>query len=153
MIKREEVINLQTDWGKGIVSIGDAFRNRGDYKELTTEFIKRLYAYETEEVFFKPTLAADIQFRLTEEAALSYFIGGDANFLEDKGFAIKGWDCVRWQNAGIKIMENIAVCMGNYFFIKKGEEDLKVEYTIVIKKEAGRLKIILHDSHLPFSNK
>ena len=153
MIQRDEVINLQSEWGRGIVEIGNAFNKGEDYKKLTVEFIKKLYAYESEEVLFKPTLAADIQFRLTSEAALSYFIGGDDNFIEDSGFAIKGWNSVRWQNAGIKIIENIAVCMGNYFFKIKGGEDLKVEYTMVVKKKDGKLKIILHDSHLPFQNK
>ncbi len=32
-------------------------------------------------------------------------------------------------------------------------KDLKVEYTIVLKKINGVLKMILHDSHLPFQNK
>ena len=40
--------------------------------------------------------------------------------------------------------------MGNYFFSKSNEDDLMVEYTIVLKKIAGELKIILHDSHLPY---
>tara|TARA_B100001758_G_C18379926_1_gene596614 strand:+ start:1135 stop:1596 length:462 start_codon:yes stop_codon:yes gene_type:complete len=153
MIKREEVINIQSEWGRGIVSIGNAFKNGKDYKNMTIKFIKDFYAYDSEEVLFKPTLASDIQFRLTSEAALSYFIGGDANFIEDSGFAIKGWSYVRWQNAGIKIIGNIAVCMGNYFFTFKDKEDLKVEYTMVFKKADGKLKIILHDSHLPFQNK
>ena len=40
--------------------------------------------------------------------------------------------------------------MGNYFFGLDDSEDLKVEYTIVLKKIDGVLKMILHDSHLPY---
>ena len=47
-------------------------------------------------------------------------------------------------------MSDCAICMGNYFFGMEGEEDLKVEYTIVLKKINGTLKMILHDSHLPY---
>ena len=56
------------------------------------------------------------------------FICNNANssFSEDTGFAIKGWNAVRWENAGIKIMKDCAVCMGNYFFGMKNQEDLKV---------------------------
>ena len=43
-----------------------------------------------------------------------------------------------------------AICMGNYFFGLDDSEDLKVEYTIVLKKIDGVLKMILHDSHLPY---
>ena len=40
--------------------------------------------------------------------------------------------------------------MGNYFFGLENEEELKVEYTIILKKIDENLKIILHDSHLPY---
>ena len=154
MITEEEVLKLQNEWGQGIVSIGNTFKNAGDYKKEASDFINRLYSYDIDGgVLFKPTLAADIQFRLTKDAALSYFVGGNTSFLEDKGFAIKGWSFVRWENVGIKIINNIAVCMGNYFFGMINEPDLKVEFTIVIKKKSDNLKIILHDSHLPFDNK
>ena len=109
-----------------------------------------MYAYETEVVLFKPTLAADTQFRLDKVAALSYFVGGNSDYSEDGGFAIKGWNAVSWENAGIKIMEDCAICMGNYFFSMENQEDLKVEYTIVLRRIDGKLKMILHDSHLPY---
>jgi len=102
---------------------------------------------------FKPTLASVLQFRLTKEAALSYFIGGDSNFDEDNGFALLGWKAVRFENIGIKIEENIAIAMGNYFFQKEDNSEVKVEYTFVYKKDdSGKLYIILHDSHFPYNS-
>ena len=80
-------------------------------------------------------------------------MGNNLNFSEDKGFAIKGWNSVRWENAGIKINSEYAICMGNYFFGIKGTEELKVEYSIILKNIDGKLKLILHDSHLPYMNK
>ena len=150
MITIEKVLDLQKRCGEGIVNIGKTFDQSGDYKKEAITFIKDLYAYETENVLFKPTLASDTQFRLDKDAALSYFIGGNSIFSEDKGFAIKLWCDVKWENAGIKIIDDIAICMGNYFFISHNQEDLKVEYTMVFKNISGSLKIILHDSHLPY---
>lgn len=152
MITKEEVLDFQEKWGNGIISMSNTFKNEGDYTNEAKEFISKLYAYETDGVLFKPTLAADTQFRLDKVAALSYFVGGNSDFSEDGGFAIKGWNSVKWENAGIKIEGDIAICMGNYFFGMENEEDLKVEYSIILKKlEDGSVKMILHDSHLPFS--
>ena len=150
MIKKQEVLKFQKMWGDGIISISNTFKNNGNYETEAKEFIARLYSYESEVVFFKPTLASEAQFRLDSISALSYFIGHNSTFSEDSGFAIKGWNNVKWENIGIKIMQDCAICMGNYFFGIEGEEDLKVEYTIILKKIDGKLKIILHDSHLPY---
>ena len=150
MITKEEVLAFQDKWGDGIISMSNTFKNGGDYTGEAKDFLSKLYAYETEEVLFKPTLAADAQFRLDKAAALSYFVGGNPNFLEDSGFAIKGWNSVKWENAGIKITTDCAICMGNYYFGMENEEDLKVEYSIILKKIDGTLKMILHDSHLPY---
>ncbi len=150
MITKEEILQFQKMWGDGIISISNTFKEKGDYQSEAKEFVSRLYSYESELVLFKPTLASDTQFRLDNTSALSYFIGGNSNFAEDSGFATKGWNSVKWENIGIKIMQDCAICMGNYFFGMKTKEDLKVEYTIVLKKTNGILKIILHDSHLPY---
>ena len=150
MITQEEVLQFQEMWGNGIINISQTFKNGGDYVGEAKRFIDRLYAYETEEVLFKPTLAIETQFRLDRTSALSYFVGGNSSFSEDDGFAIKGWIGVRWENVRIKIMKDCAVCMGNYFFSRQDEDDLKVEYSLVLKKIDGAIQMILHDSHLPY---
>ena len=150
MITKEEVLHFQRSWGEGVINIGNMFQNREDYESEAKSFINRLYAYDNEKVLFKPTLAVETQFRLDKIGALSYFVGGNSDFSEDEGFAIKGWKSVKWENTGVKIIDSIAICMGNYFFGMDNNADLKVEYTIVLKKIEGVLKIILHDSHLPY---
>ena len=149
-MSNKEILDLQKEWGDGIINIGESYRNGEDYIKEAKDFITRLYSYETESALFKPTLASDFQFRLDKISALSYFVGSNQDFPEDQGFAIKEWNKVSWENVGIKIMEDCAICIGNYYFGKKNEEDLKIEYSIGLKKIQGVLKIILHDSHLPY---
>lgn len=150
MITIQDILDFQKEWGNSIIKISDSYKKNIDYLNDTNNLIDSLYAYDHEEVLFKPTLASDNQFRLSRTGALSYFIGGNNQFKEDEGFAIKGWTKIRWENAGHKIYNDIAVCMGNYFFSIDNSEPLKVEFTIVLKEIDGRLKLILHDSHLPF---
>ena len=150
MILKKDVIDAQRAWSDGLLRIGEKHQNNEDYISETNIFLDKLYAYDLGEVLFKPTLASDIQFRLTREAAVSYFIGDNSNFLEDTGFALKRWQHIIWENSAIKIEGHIAIAMGNYYFFD-GQQKLKVEFSFVYKRiEDGTLKIILHDSHLPY---
>lgn len=152
-ISEKEIQEAQKAWGEGIVHIGKVFTSNGDYKEAATDHINRFYNYQEGSVLFKPTLVSEKQFRTDFEGALSYFVGGNSNYSEDGGFAIKPWTNVRWENTGTKIIGNMAVAMGNYYFTPAdGNEDVKVEYSFAYTKNAdGELKIILHDSHVPYS--
>jgi hypothetical protein len=112
-------------------------------------------------VLFKPTKAAEYQFRPTPEEAMSYFVGGkavDNGYAEDGGFAInggKGWsDCV-YDNHQIEIKGDIAIAMGNYYFTcaTTGEKS-KVEYTFGYERcDDGKVRIFLHHSSVPFQAK
>jgi len=150
-ITRKEIIKSQNTWGNAIVAIGKASQNGGDFKGLAEETVDDLYAYDEGNVLFKPTLASEQQFRLTEEDALSYFVGGDIP--EDSGFALQPWSSVRFENAAFSLNCKTALAMGNYYFTdaKTGEET-KVEFSFgYIKNNDGKLLIILQDSSLPFN--
>ena len=41
MIKKEEILNFQKEWGNGIVSIGNTFKNDGDYTSEAKDFINK----------------------------------------------------------------------------------------------------------------
>lgn len=153
VISVEEVEKAQKAWGEGIVKIGNAYTAKEDYKQVAKDHISEFYNYAEGDVLFKPTLAADIQFRPTFEGALSYFVGNNSDFSEDHGFAIKPWSAVEWENIGTKIIGNMAVSMGNYYFTPaEGGDKVKVEYSFAYtKNENGDLKIILHGSHFPYS--
>ncbi len=151
-ITAEEIADAQRIWGDGIVAIGKAFTDKEDYIKAAENHLDVLYAFGAGAVLFKPTKAADIQFRLTREAALSYFIGGNDNYNEDHGFAIHPWTKVRFENTATYIHGDYAVAMGNYFFTQVDGTEVKVEYTFgYIKGSDGKLKINLHHSSVPFS--
>jgi hypothetical protein len=153
MITKQEVLSEQKQWSDGLLNIGKLYIEDADYKQMAANYLSELYGFHMGEVLFKPTLASVQQFRLTKESALSYFIGGNSNFDEDNGFALLGWKAVRFENIGVKIEENIAIAMGNYFFLKADNSELKVEYTFVYKKDdSGKLYIIIHDSHFPYNS-
>ena len=150
MITKEDVISVQKKWSNGLLEIVHQHQNNLDFISCASEFIDRLYDYQNGDVLFKPTLAREKQFRNSKEGALSYFVSNNENFPEDKGFALKNWTNIRWENSGIQVFENLAVAMGNYYFTNAGGITM-VEYSFVYKKNAdGDLKIILHDSHLPY---
>ncbi|MGB3472484.1 MAG: phosphoribosyl-AMP cyclohydrolase [Erythrobacter sp.] len=153
-ISEQEVVEAQQAWGEGIVKIGKVFSEGGDYRKAAADHISEFYAYDQSLVLFKPTLASVEQFRPSFDGALSYFVGGNPSYPEDKGFAITPWSKVRWQNAGIT--NNVcymAVAMGNYYFTPaKGGEETKVEYTIgYIRDAEGDLRMTVHKSTIPYS--
>lgn len=153
LIVENEVSQAQQAWGEGIVKIGEVYKSGGDYKAAATEHINDFYNYQEGTVLFKPTLVSQKQFRLDFDGALSYFIAGDSSYPEDHGFAIKPWSSVRWENVETKIVGGVALAMGNYYFTPvAGGDEVKVEYSFAyVKDREGKLKIILHDSHIPYS--
>lgn len=149
-ISEQEVIDAQTAWGDGIVAIAKTHADGGDFAARATDHINTLYAYGDSDVMFKPTLAAEDQFRESFEEALSYFIGTDGS--EDSGFAIKGWTKVRFESNGIFTTDDAATAMGNYYFTGPDGTETKVEYSFgYVKGDDGQLKINLHHSSLPYA--
>lgn len=150
MVNELDINNAQKAWGDGIVAIASAHLLGGDYVGIARNHVETLYAYGISPVLFKPTLAAEEQFRPNFETALSYFVASNNECPEDKGFAIKGWKGVRFANAGIILKESTALAMGNYFFTDQDDNEVKVEYTFgYILDENGTLRINLHHSSLP----
>lgn len=149
-ITEADVLKAQDAWGKGIVEIGKAYQEGGDYRAIAGRMIDRLYGYGHGKVLFKPTKAAHDQFRETREEAISYFVGGVR--VEDHGFAINPWSKVRFENNQIAIDSDSAEAMGNYYFTDaRSGKEVKVEYTFGYKRiDDGRLVIFLHHSSLPY---
>lgn len=154
-ISEQEVVAAQKAWGDGIVQIGKAYSGGQDYEKAAADHINRFYAYDLGMVLFKPTLAAEEQFRGSFDGALSYFVGGNTSYGEDKGFAIKPWIKVRWENAGIANNNcSMAIAMGNYYFTPETGDEVKVEYTIgYVKDAAGDLRMVVHKSSLPYQGR
>lgn len=150
MITHHDIDNAQQAWGEGIVAIAKAHSEGGDYEAVARNHVETLYAYGMGDVLFKPTLAAVEQFRPTFDEALSYFVASNNACPEDKGFAIKGWTSVRFENAGVILRETTALAMGNYFFTTPEGDEVKVEYTFgYMLDEVGALRINVHHSSMP----
>ncbi|MBO9467111.1 phosphoribosyl-AMP cyclohydrolase [Tropicibacter sp. R15_0] len=149
-ITEQDVIDAQAAWGQGIVDIAKLHSDGGDFAGRAKEHLDVLYAYDSEKVMFKPTLASEDQFRETFDEALSYFIGTEGS--EDKGFAIKGWTKVRFESNGIFTSGDAATAMGNYYFTGPDGTETKVEYSFgYVRGDDGALKINLHHSSLPYA--
>ena len=153
MIEEANINDAQRAWGDGIVAIANAHQSGGDYVGIASNHVETLYAYGLTNVLFKPTLASIEQFRPDFESALSYFVASNNACPEDKGFAIKGWTNVRFENADIILEDSTALAMGNYFFTSPEGDEVKVEYTFgYIVDGSGNLRIQLHHSSMPASN-
>merc|ERR1712176_670716 len=146
------VIAAQKEWGDGIVRIATAKINGEDFEQVAHDHITALYAYGNGSVLFKPTLAAERQFRSSFEGALSYFVATNNHSAEDTGFAIKGWTAVRFENEEIITSGSTAMAMGNYFFTTPDDTEVKVKYSFGYFLDAeGKLRINLHHSSQPYA--
>lgn len=158
IITYDEVNAAQQAWCDALVKIGKLKEEGGDYKAFAEQVLSNAYNYDNGKVFFKPTLAfGDQTFRNDKKGALAYFIGGDADYPNDKGFALTPWVKARYDNAGqknegIQIYGSVAITMGNVWVTGKDGKEVMVDKTWVFKKDKdGKLKIIVHKSSLPFS--
>merc|ERR1712226_709293 len=150
-ITKAMVVAAQKEWGDGIVKIAKAKINGEDFEQVAHDHIMNLYAYGQPPVLFKPTLAAEKQFRSSFEGALSYFVATNNAAPEDKGFAIKGWQAVCFENEEIITSGNTAMAMGNYFFTTPEGSQVKVEYSFgYVLDTQGKLRINLHHSSMPY---
>lgn len=160
IITYDEVNAAQQAWCDALVKIGQLKEEGGDYKSYAEQVLSNAYNYDKGKVFFKPTLAYGEQtFRNTKKGALAYFIGGDPEYPNDKGFALTPWVKARYDNAGngnegIQIYGSVAITMGNVWVTDKNGKEVMVDKTWVFKKgDDGKLRIIVHKSSLPFNPK
>ena len=158
IITYDEVKAAQQAWCDALVKIGQLKESGGDYQAFTDQVLSDAYNYDFGKVFFKPTLAfGDQTFRNDKKGARAYFIGGDPDYPNDKGFALKPWVKARFDNAGennegIQIYGSVAITMGNVWVSDPDGNEVKVDKTWVFRKgKDGKLRIIVHKSSLPFS--
>lgn len=150
-VTRAAMIDALNTWGKSLVSISRAHAEKGDYTKIAKEVIAKNYNYHRAPVLFKPTLAQENTFRLTEEGALSYFVGGNSKYREDRGFALNDWAEVNFDVAGVHEGEGYGLVMGNkHLFNSKGEKTVANFTMAFVPDYDGSLKICLHHSSLPF---
>jgi hypothetical protein len=150
-----EINEAQQRWGEGLIAIGAAYSNNQNHQEIAEQLLLKLYAFDYGNgiVLFKPTLASEQPFRKTKDSALSYFVGDNASFTEDQGFALQTWKSITFTNSEILFRDDLAIAMGECVLKKNQTQQTTVHYTFgYIKDDDGLIKIILHHSSIPYQN-
>jgi hypothetical protein len=159
-ITPEEIDEAQEIWCERLIEISKAYMDRehqGDeYKTLARAFVDEMYDnWETQQVFFRPTLAlAPQNFRTTRAGALAYFIGESDEF-PDKGFIKLNWIDAKHDNLvegkrAIQTHGLIGIAMGHVFLtpeVSTDGKDTVVDKIFVYRKYGEHnLKLIVHNS-------
>lgn len=156
-ITEAEVLMAQKAWCKALVDISAANASGGQEaaKALAEKVIDSAYSYQSGAVLFKPTLAASPQtFRTARDGALAYFVGGNPAFPNDTGFALKGWTKCEIENSAVLIHRDTASTMGNVLFTGPDGKVTTVDKTwSFVKDDAGKLRIVVHHSSLPYASR
>jgi hypothetical protein len=147
------VLDAVQTWCDGLLLISKTNMEGGDAAATAAEILDVAYDYDGGKVLFKPTLTHGNQtFRLTEDGALAYFVGGNSAFPNDSGFALKDWVSASFKPAGVITDDDIGVFMGNVSLTNAKGETTTVDKTFVFKFRDGMpAQIILHHSSLPFT--
>ncbi len=154
-VTEADVNEAQGAWCQALLDISKANDTGGQpaAKALAEKVIDTAYAYESGPVLFKPTLAVNPQtFRTTRQGALSYFVGGDPAYPNDKGFALKGWTGCKVKDEAILLLGDTATTMGKVEFTAKDGKVTTVDKTWqYVKDEDGNLRIVVHHSSLEYT--
>jgi len=152
-ITEADVLSAQIAWGNALVKIASDYESGGIAKAKATAgaVIDAAYGYQYGPVLFKPTLTTAPQtFRTTREGALAYFVGDNKRYLQDSGFALKGWRSAEIRNVAIQLHGNTALSMGNVLLTDKTGKVTTVDKTWgYVRDDKGALRIVLHHSSLP----
>jgi hypothetical protein len=155
-ITEEDVIAAQSGWCDALLSIRatDVAEGSEASSELAQAILDAAYGYSLGvPVLFKPTLAyGSTTFRLTDEGAHCYFVGGCPDtYPDDTGFALKPWAECESMPVGFLLLGDVALSMGHVHFTDEDGAVTVVDKTWGYKKDdAGALRIILHHSSLPY---
>ncbi|MAJ30231.1 MAG: hypothetical protein CMQ73_03115 [Gammaproteobacteria bacterium] len=140
-----QIEHFLNSWKDGVIEIGRIHLEGGDYEKSAELFVSTHYAFDSEEVLFKPTFTKEVIFRNSKDLALSYFIGGEV--AEDKGFALKPWEEIRLEELSIIEQDNLMVAMGTLNFKPLNlEENTLIAFTFLLIDTDDSLKIKVHHS-------
>ena len=91
-------------------------------------------------------------FRFDRKGALAYFVGGDADYPDDSGFALKDWTKCRPEVRAVVASGDMIIGMGNVYFTDSAGKEIYVDKTFgYLRDNQGALRIVLHHSSLPYA--
>ncbi|MDC2994301.1 hypothetical protein OA259_02185 [SAR86 cluster bacterium] len=67
----DNIRQFLNSWKNGVIEIGKVFVDDGDYKKCAENFLSTHYAFDIEEVLFKPTFTKEVIFRHKKDDAFS----------------------------------------------------------------------------------
>jgi len=141
----DQIKNFLNSWKDGVIEIGRVYLEGGDYEKCAEKFLSSHYAFDQEEVLFKPTFTREVIFRNSKDSALSYFIKGDV--AEDNGFALKPWEDIKLEELNTIEENNLMVAMGILSFKPVDiDEFTMVAFTFLLVIVDESLKIKVHHS-------
>lgn len=150
-LTESDIVAAQREWEAGLLEIARTYANLGAdaARARAARMIDRLYGYAWGPVLFKPTLAGGSQtFRTTRAGALAYFAGGDSDFPDDTGFALKPWREVRIRNIGMQIRHDTAMVMSRAVLTDAQGKVTEVDKTWGYRRGPEGVRIVLHHSSL-----
>ena len=135
---KDEVITAQQTWANAVI-------------EQDLETLLGLYDFGTHEepLLFKPTLADVI--RLDEAGTRSYFVGGNDDYPNDRGFLSNNWKHIEFQSAVGPVIKAGGLGykdMGHYTFVNDKGDATRADYTFAYHKLNGKVLISVHHSSL-----
>tara|TARA_B100000614_G_scaffold107158_1_gene96431 strand:- start:6 stop:449 length:444 start_codon:yes stop_codon:yes gene_type:complete len=141
----DKIKQFLNSWKNGVIEIGKVFLEDGDYVKRAEDFLSAHYAFDNEEVLFKPTFTKQKLFRNSYELALSYFVKGKIE--EDNGFALKPWESIDLVELNSIEQTSLKVAMGAFRFkpMNKNEATL-VAFTFLLIEDSSSFKIKVHHS-------
>ena len=141
----DQIKNFLNSWKNGVIEIGRVYLEGGDYEKCAEKFLSSHYAFDQEEVLFKPTFTREVIFRNSKDSALSYFIKGDV--AEDNGFALKPWEDIKLEELNTIEENNLMVAMGILSFKPVDIDEITmVAFTFLLVIVDESLKIKVHHS-------
>jgi len=141
----DQIKNFLNSWKDGVIEIGRVYLEGGDYEKCAEKFLSSHYAFDQEEVLFKPTFTREVIFRNSKDSALSYFIKGDV--AEDNGFALKPWEDIKLEELNTIEENNLMVAMGILSFKPVDIDEITmVAFTFLVVIVDESLKIKVHHS-------
>ena len=67
----DNIRQFLNSWKNGVIEIGKVFVDGGDYKKSAENFLSAHYAFDIEEVLFKPTFTKEVIFRHKKDDVFS----------------------------------------------------------------------------------
>ena len=141
----KQIEEFLISWRDGVIEIGKVYLDDGEYRLAANKFIEKHYAFNEEDILFKPTFTAEKVFRNTKTDAISYFVKGDIS--EDKGFALKPWETIEVDELNFLLEDNFLASMGTFLFKPLNEDEVtKVAFTFIFTEINDSIKIKVHHS-------